>query len=378
MPDLEARPDSDTAGPSDGAAVVINLDELKKTDEDLYRLMKKDHAGLTTDSEARRAVIGAMDAFVARLEQAAKQLDPVTIDDYNWLSDTALRWEVIYASIFNLPKEIVISVPPERLKRPEQSSVYSAEQVEKWISDRAYDLSRIRKVRTLLGELDAVPKRIPSSEAEMRADWRYAQVEFASQVLAGRMNFATQFASDSYPRLQEVWLHEVKRHRAFGVWEEHGCLWNADEGIQDYEEACCRLGTALLAPELKAVVPEEFGEARAYLELNYLDSAGRLDPGKPAVNAMVACKAEHLAWRTGNGNELENWFAAESYVHRFFGNVISAVVEKSVYSTRVVLDALHDSEGRKAYGIADAFEAALAIYFIDPKTIAATGVGTWL
>lgn len=357
-----------TSAPSQVGA----LEQLKEEDERLYRKIIRHHSSLARDREGRKAIVGEANDFVARLTEAPARLGAVSVDDYNWLNETALRWEVIYSSIFNIPKEISITVSPEQLERPAQTRVFTNVEVEKWLGDKAYELSRIRKVNYLLREVDALQKRMPSTPEEMEQDWRNAQVEFASQVLDGKINFVKQIASNSYRRLEEVWLQEVKQLRAFIIWEGRGCPWSDDGGVADYFRACEQMRDLLVDPGIKGRLPDDFAEAKSYLELNYLDKGGRLDPEKPGTQSLLKSKAAQALRRCGPPDRALSLRAAEVYARQFYEHITPAVTAKDREATLLVLKAFQLSEASPTpCAIANCFEAALAIYFLDPEVIRA-------
>jgi hypothetical protein len=344
------------------------LHDLRADDERLYQELMRNHA--SPRWTRRQAFFHEADAFLDRLQDAPRGLDSISSEDFAWLTETAQRWEVIYASILNVPKNVVITTSPTQLRKTEQDTVYTAEQVERWLQVRAYDLSRIRKVNRLLRQAYAIQRSIQSTLEETIQDWRYAQADFAWQVLSGTISFATQLPPNAYERLQEVWMREVKQHRAFLIWEDEGCPESPDGGVSDYELACAELrrflaGTGFAKPTL----PQAFAEARAYLEQHFLDKRGRLDLKKPATEAMVRAKAQEIWTRCGQDDADANWSKAESRTRQFYENVIPAVTRKSPESTRLALEALSWDGNGAACEIANCFEAALAIYFFDADVV---------
>lgn len=350
--------------------LVSSLEPLKEEDEKLYLKILLHHASIAGDRKSRKSLILETDSFVKRLEKIVTRLQSISMDDYNWLSETAVRWEVIYSSIFNIPKDIRITLSPDQLKRHEQTRVFTDDEVETWVQDKARELSKIRKVNYLLKEADALQKRIPSTEEEMKQDWRQAQTEFASQVLSGKINFVTQIASNSYSRLDQIWLREVKQLRAFLTWEGRGCLWNPDGGADDYYAACEQMREMLVNKAIKGTLPEDFEEAKAYLELHYLDDNGKVNREKHDIRELLDSKARQVWKSSGEQNPDRNWGIAETYVTQFYENIVPAVMMKDEEKTLLVLKAFQLSEASQSYcEITNAFETALAIYFLDADVI---------
>lgn len=344
------------------------LQQLRTRDERLYQELMRNHA--TPTWKRRRQFFREADDFVRALQSAPEGLDSISVDDYNWLTETALRWEVIYASILNVPKNIDIAATPAQIRTPPEHEVLTPEQVERWLQVRAYDLSRIRKVNYLLRQAYAIQRSIQSTLEETIQDWRYAQADFAWHVLNGTINFAAQLPPSVYDRLQQVWVREVKQHRAFLIWEENGCPESTDSGVSDYELACAEMRRFLAGEGFaKPALPQAFADARAYLEQHFVDSKGRLDTGRPGAEAMIRAKAQEIWSCCGNDDADSNWRTAESHARRFYENVIPAVTRKDVESTRLALEALSWEGTAARCEIANCFEAALAIYFFDGDVV---------
>ena len=53
----------------------------------------------------------------------------------------------------------------------------------------------------------------------MNIDWRNATCYWISQILEGDLSL-NQIESNSYWRLEEIWLKEVKELRAYYIWEK--------------------------------------------------------------------------------------------------------------------------------------------------------------
>jgi hypothetical protein len=241
------------------------------------------------------------------------------------------------------------------------------------IESLAFHRSNARKLRKVIDRpiraLFRYAQRTRSSTPEEdHEDWIHGERIFALEVLEGNIHLR-RLDPRSYHRLEMQWLSEVKRTKAY-------LLWEPDEGSpalrhsDDYYFAACEeLREALVSQELKAAV-ERFGPFEEYLVTHYLDAAGKLDPAKADTNAMLARKAYRIYDVTGEQNPETNWHHACVYAHMYYDNVLQAVNAHDPESTLGVLEAFQYSRAAgNRYLIINCFEAAIALYFLDPRVI---------
>ncbi|HWS85797.1 MAG TPA: hypothetical protein VN282_02310 [Pyrinomonadaceae bacterium] len=337
--------------------------------------LKEEHDSLFSEAFARRSTFIANQKHDRKYiksfkERANKLLESLTalsgqvtsVDEYNLLSEMASQWQAVYSTILNEPLDIKIQPPSLNLRK---DTPLSEEELRKRHLARAGELSIIRWINHVLQQARTDIKKVPSTAEQMASDWHNAQIEFASRVLDGEIAFIHQLSLDSYWRLEDVWLREVKRYRAYRFWENRGSvLWNPEA---DYLKACAQLLDKLVDDGIKKSSPTEFEKARTYL-MRYLNKDGKLDPVK--AEDMLKRRAYQIWESGGGGDEKVNHEIAETYLKLFYENIIPAVTRNDAESTLLVLKALQYSRalgGR--YIFVNCFEAALAIYFLDPRII---------
>jgi len=308
----------------------------------------------------RMKALAETDELVAILEDYSHKV--TSFREYMWLHDAAMKWNVIYTSVFNNPKRVKIALPPRDLLPPiTPGKALTEDEIRGWVSVVAGIRGHARKC--LSG---------PSNEMEMNEDWRYAEAIFVSEVLEGKINFASRISSKSYYRLEKEWIKYIKCLRAYFNWERR-FFWDDPKMEKlDYLEACDHLTDMLVNQEIKAR-PDEFGEPRDYLIANYL-SGDEVDKDKPEVKLLIARKAERIWGTTGERDTEKNWSNAEAYVEMFYENICPAVLESDEKKKREhilrVLKAFQFSKApENGYRVINCFEVALATYFLDALII---------
>src|SRR5664279_3426397 len=342
------------------------IDEIKQAHSKLYERAIRDGRV----SKPRQAVLDEVDELLSQIRLCSQSVR--TIDDYRWLSQAALQWQVVYSSTWNIAKTVEIPGPPKALLQPLPSDkALSETELESWRNRHA----------DYIGLLRFVEQRRESSPEEMEWDWYQAQVILVSDILDGFPNFAGRIAAESYWRLDQVWLKEVKRIRAYFIWEGEGRkVFDPEE--KNYDRACEHIRDMLVNKEIKAQAIE-FGVAKAYLEGRYLTGGRVVHEGTSekcaSAKVLIATKAERIRERrkwTESGyiessqNDLTNWLRAETYVKLFYENIIPAVVEKDRMSVLRVLKAFQYSKApENCWWVINGFETALVIYFLDCEII---------
>ncbi len=246
------------------------------------------------------------------------------------------------------------------------------------IESLAFHRSNARKLRKVIDRpiraLFRYAQRTSSSPEEDTEDWIHGERIFALEVLEGNVHLR-RLDPGSYHRLEMQWLSEVKRTKAY-------LLWEPDEGspvprhTDDYYFAACEgFRNVLVSRELKAAA-ERFGPFEKYLKTHYLDAAGKLDLGRQGSQAMLTRKAYRIYEVTGEANPDSNWQHACAYARMFYDNILKAVKEHDPESTRTVLEAFQYSRAAEhRYLIINCFEAAIAVYFLDSDVIKSLWTG---
>lgn len=346
-------------------SLAPTMEEVKKTHDELYDKVLKDHRALLKNTQELSAFMSSANRLVKDIQTLSAHVG--SLDDYTWLSDAIVRWQLVFSSLLNIPKEIRISSPTMPLETEQPVRLMPEEEMEQWLSARAHHLSIVRKANTLLREADFI-ERIPSSPEEMNGDWRSANIDFADAVLKGRINFARQIGSRSYYRLERQWLREVKQLSAYRIWENRPGAPQQDTSEQDYYEACEQIRSMLVNRGIKAS-KVDFEDPRAYLETHYL-TGGKIVQDDDRTKQLIDSKANR-AWDAGGEIDVPaNRSVARRYVTAFYENIIPAVTKDDPESVLCVLKAFQYAKGSEVrFLLVNCFEVALAIYFLDPDII---------
>lgn len=248
----------------------------------------------------------------------------------------------------------------------------AAGRISRWACDIGVE-RKLGGIREWLRDLEDHPERvhasIDSSPEETVDDWLTAQTLFTSEVLLGRVNMPQHFGPDSYTYLEQAWLDDTKKLLAYLAWEEQNG-WGLERAYRRYTNACKELNDVMFASQIKAGLGD-FVQIAEYLGNNFLDR-GTLDGGKPAVRDLIAKKAWCIWSCTGKSDQRtkQNWKDAESFVKKFYENIVPAIEENDVERATAVLAALKtgDQEGYR-YHIVNCFEASLLTYFMEPATL---------
>jgi hypothetical protein len=270
--------------------------------------------------------------------------------------------------------------PLQELSRPAElrstQKTFTDEDLRQWLQKQADNISRSRRLRQHLQQrlnrsLNQFFEGLISTRAEQDYDWQSAGLDFGCKILNGSIDFANQTSWQLYALLEDLWLNDVKQFLAYLIWEAKGESWEPEQVQVNYYQACedLRLGLAD-KPEIKGS-RKGFGAVRLYLDHHYL-SAGKLDFSKPSAQAMTERKAYRIMAATGQTDSLKNWLSAEQYARLFYNNIIPAVLEEDGEKTQMVLEALQLREAPESrFLIVNCFEAALAIYFLNPDIVKA-------
>ena len=340
---------------------LATIEDIKKKDKELCNEVLSKYLKLEKKEDREKLKNDAEELSKAMEEVSTKK---ISIEDYIWLTNTAIKWQVVFSATINIPKTIKISLPTEGLlpsPLPADRSL-SEEEIHNRIDLYAYHTAtwRIREVGR------------ECNREEMERDDHLAKVCLASEILDGKLIFASRVASNSYYRLEQIWLKEVKLLMAYFNWRRRDGIDPTHEA-DDYYMGCEHLRIMLTNDVIKAVVPQEFEEAKSYLESRYLTN-GKFDQTKPEAKKLIERKAYRISERvrgmTGKTDNDKNWIDAEAYVEMFYENIIPAVIEKDREKVLRVLKAFQFSKApENRHHIIDCFETALAIYFLKADII---------
>jgi len=338
------------------------IEDIRKKHEKLYGDILRDHSRLVADKAKFSTFMKEANQLLAEMKAATV----TSVEEYDWLNDVAIKWQIVFSSILNIPITIQIA-PPQTLNPSSLVRVLSKDELRARVEEKALLRSGFRKAEWLLREVERL-RNIPSLDEERAKleDWHSAIVLLASDILDRRIDFVLQIRSESYADLVEpAWLQEVKKVRAYFTWKDGDSTGSAAE---DYYQACERIRDMFVDPRIKAS-PRDFEEPKVYLETRYL-TEGRINKAKPGTRNSTARKALRIYEVTGQADAVKNWLRAEEYVRLFYENIVPAVTEKDPDKTRQVLEAFQFSSKFGDHDlIVSFFETALAMYFLDSQII---------
>lgn len=309
-------------------------------------------------------------------------------DEYTSLEKRFGRWRDICLFVLHMPVTTSLNRPAQALT--ESRPVWTAEALQKWHDDKAWQIFRQRAVEAYYRVSEEhILARHPSNEKEYESDGHAAKIYMGCDVLDGTsFDFVRDFDAASYCMLEgDCWLQEAKNLKAYFRWRRHP----AGDANQDYLDACGDLGKRLREAERSPQT--SFQRVVGYLLSRYLTYVAPSEPRDaseslpaeaggpvPAPGSWTLNKASNdtrrlievkawLAWKqTGDPNQEANWVRAEKFAEDFYQNIIPAVTLNDETSARTVLRALLTGAADET-DLANCFEAAIAIYFINAAIV---------
>ena len=350
------------------------LADIRQRHETFYDDILRNYAAISRSKESLQRFIEDANKLIDDIEAVAPGVRDS--DDRAWLRSAAEVWNVIFSTHLRAPRDIKIELLADDAPAQRPELVMPEDEVNKWISEQAHEVYKYRKVGELMRQVEEVLQEKSQTELGqgMEADRRVAEVMFALRVLEGKVNLAAQLKSASFKHLENVWLRDVKKFRAYRISQDEKDAANRYDTLRNYYAACEELRGQLVNPGIKGT-PKEFAEAKAYLTNNYLDDV-RVDASKKACG-LVEARAAKLAQlradepvRDEDWN-LRNWRQAETYLKMFYENIIPAATTADEEKTLLVLKAFqYSGEFGARHRIVNCFEVALAVYFLDPEVVA--------
>ena len=357
-----------------------NIDDIKSEHDRLYSFATTEVPSFL--SEARKnylseTVVPDSTNLLAQDKKYSNLLDQInqllsamkvffqsstSLEDNLWLINATVLWKGVFTSILNIPRKISLGEPPKHLlpSLPSTSGSGLTElELDGLVRQQAeyFEVARIAKLC------------IPHSEEEQKISLRLANTYLASEILDGKINFAKRLSSLSYYRLEKYWLKDIKDFRAYFVWQNRGGEFNDKDREKDYLLACDHIRDMLVNDQIKAL-PIEFGEAKQYLERQYLNGS-KVDEGK--AREIIKIKANRLAELQGNKEDHSfiDWVDAVTYVKMFYENIIPAVLDGDADAVLAILKAfqftrIDQMQHITKHHIVNCFEVAIATYFISP------------
>jgi hypothetical protein len=287
-------------------------------------------------------------ALVHQLNEMAGKVRYV--DDYTWLASALVQWQIVFSSVLEEPLMEQIPDPPKGLR-----ASYPDKKVNKEVEKYADLASLFRRLSR------------DSTEEEKNIDWHQAEVILSSDILDGKIDFVQKVDEEAFKHLQAVWLKEVMKVKAYF---RHLDRKRKDKEPNDHWEnffyACEYYRWRLISSRGK-YEPEYFDDINTYMQHNFLDDSNK-KLLREKRKELISRKAERYHKRETFKDKDTDWAYAERYVKLFYENIVAAVMEADEAAKGRVVEAILLSEGQNMLSIMNAFEAAVAIYFLkDPK-----------
>jgi hypothetical protein len=337
----------------------ISIDVIQRRHDILFTEILQKANEIKKDSTRRSKSIKKVNRLLNDIKKFSIEVE--FFDDFRRLSDIVGRWNTVFASIFETPISITLEQPQKPWKQQVYTNYLTENEVDNWIRNTAAFTAYARKVELggqYLNELD---------------DWHAAETFFASEVLEGRINFASRISAKSYFHLEGIWLKEVKLLMAYYQWLKDKALFKHHD--EDFFDVCNHIRQKLLVNDGMKALQSEFTEAKDYIREHYLDKDGKIqDPAKEGskLHQLIMHKAERIGHTLNDPDNERNQIYAKMYVKMFYDNIIPAVLEGDLHlkkeKTLRILKAFQYSKVNR-FIIINCFETALAIYFLDSDII---------
>ncbi len=199
----------------------------------------------------------------------------------------------------------------------------------------------------------------PSNREEELSDWQNAGIQLAYELFDSRIGL-TQILPEDYPRLEQYWLEDIKRVKAYHIWVEGGARWSPECTVDNYMRACDIIQEKLKATS-KPGTPAQFYAIVNYVEKRYL-ADGVVDDKKPEAHSLIETKARRLWVTTGETDCDRNWFAAAAYVCDYYENIAAAVTGATPEAWERVFALLQATDKKR--DLINVFEMAIAVCFL--------------
>ena len=352
-----------------------SLLDLQERHQKLYDEVHRDSEALLQDDELLSKLEKRVDTFLFDIQKYAELVD--SFDNYQWLNDTVSYWQTLFVSLFERQKKPILLTINKELTPPQRR--LTGEELRNHLEKKANLIGKFRKDSETITRAEMLYEiTYPSNKEEMDRDWYAALTEFAMDVIDGKVNLADSLTPEIFPSLENVWFKDVKQMKAYFVWKRLSGRWDPYSAEDHYYTACRQIAKNLFSKTGLQADKEKFGPMRRYLLERYLvdertcagyQGADNIGGYKPAMHSLILRKAERIFQTTGNTDSNENWGNAETYVNMYYGSIIDAVV-RSGDAIGHVLEAFRFSKAPACrFLVINAFEAALAIYFLDPEAV---------
>ncbi len=269
----------------------LRIQDNKKKIEEFKKIKESEYQSIIKLSDD-------VNNFIDNIEALSGTVN--TLESYMWLCDIAEKWHSIFSTLLSAPRIIDLSPPNIWLEPP------SANFTDKEIEDR------LKTYKDISCSAQKAEFHKLSDEHEQAA-YRSAKEFFVLEVLDGKINFAQRIPKESYWRLEEIWVKQLKSLLAYFFWmNQQKVLFQKHE--TDFLDATNYLRNKLVTPEIKAQ-PSEFKIAKDYIRTHYINEDNKLrEFNIKELNKLLDDEAYNIYKLTGYEDENKNWKLAEVFI----------------------------------------------------------------
>ena len=200
----------------------------------------------------------------------------------------------------------------------------------------------------------------------MTEDWRQAEVAFATHCLENSSGVVEEYAFAAFDCLRGVWLEDVKRFKAYLIWEDEAADWDPSGSNRRYLDAC-RWWKNILHTAVEQR-PEMISLLTRYIRDKHgADLTSTTDKG---FKELIELRA-HRLWEADaipNGSSELYWKQAEEHVERFTLHLMRVVCDSCEESRELVWNELHSSQvsSFRTGFLCSSLEALIVLYLVAP------------
>lgn len=298
---------------------AFDLDYIKQKDDEYYTkvLNNKESLKECLKNKNSNELLDKVNDFIKNIYKASELVD--SFDDYGILSNIAVKWHSVFSTMLEAPRIIKLSQPKVDWVAP-LSAKNTDEVIESWVENlQQFYLS---------GHKENV------NESDVKIAYESAKIFFSFQVLDGKINLARYLSSESYWRLEEIWLQKIKILLAYFDWLDKKSFFHDHD--EHFFNATNYIRGKLLEDGIKAL-PSEFKEPKNYIQSRYLGVNGKLRKvNAEELEELIQSEAARIYEITGYTDEKKNWQLAENYIENYCSGKNNKLcgLEKEVFDKR--------------------------------------------
>lgn len=325
---------------------TIQIEDIKKEHATLYTHIlseQRKHPEKFKKGPDRDQFLSNAHALVHQLNEMAGKVRYV--DDYTWLSSALVQWQIAFSSVLEEPLMEQIPDPRKGLRTSYPDKKINTE------------VKRYAGLASLFRRLSR-----DSTDEERSMDWYQAEVILALDILDAKIDLV-QGGEQAFNHLQAAWLNEVIKVKAyFRHQDRERKVQELNDHRENFFYACEYYRWRLISAREK-YDPEYFDDVSLYIQTYFLNHSNKRLHFKEGEE-LISRKAERYHKNESFKDRHMDWAYGELYVKLFYENIVPAVMEADEAAKGHVVEAILLSEGPNRLSVMNAFEAAIAIYFL--------------